>query len=113
MQADANSTVEPVRTASMAPISAMKWNGSNWISTSSGEEAVDVEDARAGLQLELGAELDGVGGDREIDLGADVGLAAEDLDAEPLERTEPHRRRRVGRVEAADGEQEVARSSPQ
>ena len=45
------------------------------MSASRRDEAVDVEQLDASVELDLGAELDGVRGDREIGLGAQARIA--------------------------------------
>ena len=95
LQPDREQHVAALRTAIIAAMSAMKWNGRGWISDVQREEAVDAEGAEAVAHLEPGAELHRVRRDREIPLGADVRIAFEQHDADAPQRRQVHRRRRI------------------
>ena len=67
----------PLRTASIAAASDVKWNGIERDHGVEAEEAGDAEPVHAVVEFDPGAELNGIGRDREVAFGADVRISLE------------------------------------
>ena len=100
----AKSVVDPARTPNIAEISATNMERVELDQHVEADEAEDVEDVLDPVQdLDPRAELHAVGRDREVDLGASrSGCRARSTRPRRLSVADVHRRRRVGRMEAAD-----------
>src|SRR5450756_859102 len=73
-----------------------------------GQVPLDAEVTEPELQIEPGAELRRVGGDREVPLDAQLGhRGVDDVDRHPPRHRDGQRRRGEGRVETTDAEHEV------
>ena len=87
--------------------SISKWKtGSNTNRASKPSVGLDPESAAGRDEARVGADLHGVGGDREVADDPHRDDAVAELDADAILRRDPRRQVGESRVEAADGENE-------